>query len=104
MKGLLIEEDVLELTFGRGDNAETYQVEKPEVDLEDAIELQEGPHGVGDTQYTQNERHGLLSLLEQITMDARRIIGQGEPVPASMTNNAGTVGVTAKFRKLYEPE
>ena len=32
--GLLIEEDVIEITFGRGKNAEIYQTKRPEVDDE----------------------------------------------------------------------
>ena len=107
MDGLTIDENVIEFTFGRGDNAETYQVDKPTpepVELEDAINLQEGPQDEDYVQYNEKERHDLLRLLDTMFNDAQRIIGQGEQVPGSMTSNAENVGVTAEFRKIYQSE
>ena len=108
LKGLRIEEDTLEFSFGRGNNAEVYEVEKPDdADLE--IDLQVGPQEEGmefeeDVQYTETEGHDLLRLLDTVVNDVQRIIAHNEPIPPSMRNNAGSVGVTVKFRKLYPSE
>ena len=108
LKGLRIEEDTLEFSFGRGDNVEVYQVDKPnESALE--IDLQVGPQAEGvefeeDVQYTETEGHDLLRLLDTVVNDVQRIIAHNEPIPSSMRNNAGSVGVTVKFRKLYPSE
>ena len=101
LKGLSIEEDMLEFSFGRGDNVEVYQVEKPDdTDLE--IDLHAGPEeGVTepheDEQYTELEKHELLRLMDHVVNDAQRILAEGEPVPSSLTNNAGSVGVTLQL-------
>ena len=110
LKGLSIEEDMLEFSFGRGDNVEVYQVEKPDdTDLEIDLNLgpQEGVEGMesdGDEQYTELEKHELLRLMDHVVNDAQRILAEGVPVPSSLTNNAGSVGVTLKLRKLYPVE
>ena len=105
LKGLRLEEGMLEFSFGRGDNVEVYQVEKPDdTDLE--IDLHAGPEeGVTEPhegeQYTEIEKHELLRLMDHVVNDAQRILAEGVPVPSSLTNNAGSVGVTLKLRKLY---
>ena len=104
LKGLSIEEDMLEFSFGRGDNVEVYQVEKPDdTDLEIDLHLgpEEGIESDEDEQYNDFERRDLLRLMDNVVNDAQRLIAEGGQVPSSLTENAGSVGVTLQLRKLY---
>ena len=110
MKGLELGVDILEFSFGKGANAEVYQVEKPDdTDLEIDLNLgpQEGVEGMesdGHEQYTELEKHELLRLMDNVVNDAQRLLAEGGQVPSSLTENAGSVGVSLKLRKLYPVE
>ena len=108
MKGLELGVDILEFSFGKGANAEVYQVKQPtDADLE--IDLHLGPEeGITesdeDEQYTELEKHELLRLMDNVVNDAQRLLAEGGQVPSSLTENAGSVGVSLKLRKLYPVE
>lgn len=52
--------------------------------------------------YDQSDRKELLSIFDKIAKDARESLVNDGVLPQSMTDNGKSVGVTIKFRKLYD--
>ena len=51
---------------------------------------------------THEDRKELLSILEQVYTDARKIIENDRVLPSSITFNGEDVGVTIELRKVYK--
>ena len=52
--------------------------------------------------FDSTDRDHLLRILDTIYADARECLESDNVLPASITFNGDRVGVTIKFRKIYE--
>ena len=51
---------------------------------------------------TDNDKKELLKVLEEVFKDARRCLENDNVIPESISQSNDTVGVSIKFRKIYE--